>query len=115
MEGRTAFGWNAGSVGVNYLPVELRAGDRRNVVVPGARINAQAQAQASAVPTAINVAFPSASQGGISFDAGASAPLQAVKDRMAITVRWAAHDDNGDDLTYALYLRGDGAKRYGDC
>jgi hypothetical protein len=23
-------------------------------------------------------------------------------------VRWAAHDDNGDDLTYSLYLRGDG-------
>jgi hypothetical protein len=34
--------------------------------------------------------------------------LQAIKDRTAITVRWAAHDDNGDDLSYALYLRGDG-------
>jgi hypothetical protein len=34
--------------------------------------------------------------------------LQALKDRTAITVRWAAHDDNGDDLTYSLYLRGDG-------
>jgi hypothetical protein len=36
--------------------------------------------------------------------------LQAVKDRTAITVRWAAHDDNGDDLIYSLYLRGDGEK-----
>ena len=34
--------------------------------------------------------------------------MQATKDRTAITVRWAAHDDNGDDLTYSLYLRGDG-------
>jgi hypothetical protein len=34
--------------------------------------------------------------------------LQAAKDRTAVTVRWAAHDDNGDDLTYSLYLRGDG-------
>jgi hypothetical protein len=34
--------------------------------------------------------------------------LQAAKDRTAITVRWAAHDDNGDELTYSLYLRGDG-------
>ena len=101
-------GGTLGSVGVNYLPVNSAPVIDEMVVVPGARINAQAQAQASAVPTAINVAFPSASQGGISFDAGASAPLQAVKDRMAITVRWAAHDDNGDDLTYALYLRGDG-------
>jgi hypothetical protein len=38
----------------------------------------------------------------------APAALQAIKDRTAITVRWAAHDDNGDDLIYALYLRGDG-------
>ena len=37
-----------------------------------------------------------------------SQPLQAAKDRTAVTVRWAAHDDNGDDLIYALYLRGDG-------
>ena len=34
--------------------------------------------------------------------------MQASKDRTAITVRWAAHDDNGDDLIYSLYLRGDG-------
>ena len=25
-----------------------------------------------------------------------------------MTVRWAAHDDDGDDLIYSLYLRGDG-------
>ena len=25
-----------------------------------------------------------------------------------MTVRWAAHDDNGDDLIYSIYLRGDG-------
>jgi hypothetical protein len=43
----------------------------------------------------------------VSVDAGAT-PLQAAKDRTAVTVRWAAHDDNGDELSYALYLRGDG-------
>jgi len=31
-----------------------------------------------------------------------------VKDRTAVTVRWAAHDDNGDDLIYSIFLRGDG-------
>ena len=31
-----------------------------------------------------------------------------MKDRTAVTVRWAAHDDNGDDLIYSIYLRGDG-------
>jgi hypothetical protein len=41
-------------------------------------------------------------------DVGANAPLQAVKDRTAVTVRWAAHDDNGDELNYSLFLRGDG-------
>jgi hypothetical protein len=57
----------------------------------------------------VNIAFPSASQNAaISFDGGAAAPLQAAKDRTAITVRWAAHDDNGDDLSYSLFLRGDG-------
>ncbi len=29
-----------------------------------------------------------------------------------MTVRWAAHDDNGDDLVYALYLRGDGERNW---
>ena len=29
-----------------------------------------------------------------------------------MTVRWAAHDDNGDDLVYSLYLRGDGERNW---
>ncbi len=101
-------GGSLGSVGVNYLPVNSSPTVDEVVVVPGARLNPQAQAQASGVPPTINIAFPSANQNGISFDASATAPLQALKDRTAVTVRWAAHDDDGDDLTYALYLRGDG-------
>jgi hypothetical protein len=96
-----------GSVGVNYLPVNAAPVVDEVVVAPGARINAMnalvGQAQT------VNIAFPSTSQiAGISFDAGTAAPLQAVKDRSAVTVRWAAHDENGDDLTYSLFLRGDG-------
>jgi hypothetical protein len=102
-------GGQVGGVGVNYLPVNAAPVVDDLVVAPGARLNAQNQ-QVNQPPT-VNIAFPSASQGGtISFDAGAGAPLQATKDRTAITVRWAAHDDNGDDLTFALYLRGDGEK-----
>ena len=41
-------------------------------------------------------------------DDPAPAPLTAAKDRTAVTVRWSAHDQNGDDLVYSLYLRGDG-------
>ena len=94
-----------GSVAVNYLPVNAAPVVDDLVVVPGARWSTQNN---GAPPPTVNIAFPSASQNaGISFDAGAG-PLQAAKDRMAITVRWAAHDDNGDELSYSLFLRGDG-------
>ena len=97
---------HVGSVGVNYLPVNAAPVVDDLVVVPGARLNTQNQA---ANQQTVSIALPSASQGStVTFDAGANGPLQAMKDRTAITVRWAAHDDNGDDLSYALYLRGDG-------
>jgi hypothetical protein len=40
-------------------------------------------------------------------DAG-SQPLSAQKDKTAVTVRWMAHDDNGDDLMFAVWYRGVG-------
>ena len=96
-----------GSVGVNYLPVNAAPVVDDLVVATGARLNPQIQ-QASQQQV-VNILFPSASQSAAaSFDAGAAAPLQALKDRTGVTVRWAAHDDNDDDLTYSLYLRGDG-------
>jgi hypothetical protein len=98
-----------GSVGVNYLPVNSAPVVDELMVVPGARVNTQALAQNQ--PGAISIAFPSSNQGvTMSYDGNAAAPLQAMKDRTAITVRWAAHDDNGDDLIYSLFLRGDGEK-----
>jgi hypothetical protein len=100
-------GGKLGGVGVNYLPVNAAPVVDEIVVAPGARFNPQAQA--SSQPPAVSIAFPSAAQNaGVSFDSSSSSPLQAAKDRTAITVRWAAHDDNGDDLTYSLFLRGDG-------
>ena len=87
-----------GGVGVNYLPVNAAPVVDELVVVPGARFNSQAQAANQ--PQIVNIVLPSAGQ--------AATPLQAAKDRAAVTVRWAAHDDNGDDLSFALYLRGDG-------
>ena len=100
-------GGSLGGVGVNYLPVNAAPVVDELVVVPGARINPQASAGQSQPGVSIN--FPSSGQVTVSFDANsASNPLQAVKDRTAVTARWAAHDDNGDDLVYSLYLRGDG-------
>ncbi len=99
-------GGSVGSVGVNFLPVNSAPVLDDLVVAPGARWNAQTQ-QTSQQTVIIN--FPSASQNsGINYDGNTSSPLQAQKDRTAITVRWAAHDDDGDNLVYALYLRGDG-------
>ncbi len=103
-------GGTLGSVGVNYLPVNAAPVVDDLMVVTGARINPQtlAQNQPGGMPPQVSIAFPSASPSGLNFDGAANTPLQAIKDRTAITVRWAAHDDNGDDLSYALYLRGDG-------
>jgi hypothetical protein len=103
-------GGKLGSVGVNYLPVNAAPVVDELVVVTGARVNPQtlAQAQPGGMPPTVNIPFPSSNQNIINFDGNApSQPLQAIKDRTAITARWAAHDDNGDELTYALYLRGD--------
>src|SRR5579863_7692729 len=101
-------GGKLAGVGVNYLPVNSAPEIDDLVVVPGVRLNAQNSG--SNQQQTVNIAFPAANQPMvIPVDTGsANTPLPGVKDRTAVTVRWAAHDDNGDDLTYALYLRGDG-------
>lgn len=45
---------------------------------------------------------------GIHFDA----PASSSRDRDSIGVRWSAHDENDDQLVYALYYRGDGENRW---
>ena len=99
-------GGNIGAVGVNYLPVNSAPVVDDIVVVPGARVNPQTQ---QAVTQPVSITFPSASQSTVtSFDTGSTSPLPAIKDRTAVTMRWAAHDDDSDDLIYSVYLRGDG-------
>lgn len=102
-------GGKLSGVGVNYLPVNAAPEIDDLVVVPGARLNAQA---ANPNQQTVNISFPSANQPVvIPVDTGsANTPLPAIKDRTAVTVRWGAHDDNGDDLVYSLYLEGDGEK-----
>ncbi|HEY6348334.1 MAG TPA: hypothetical protein VI636_02890 [Candidatus Angelobacter sp.] len=34
-------------------------------------------------------------------------PISAVRDRAYVAVRWAAHDENDDDLVYSIYYRGE--------
>jgi hypothetical protein len=97
-------GGSLGSVGVNYLPINAAPVIDDLVVAPGARLNPQ---NLVPQPPSIQINFPSANAVA-GFDGTSSQPLQALKDRTAVTVRWAAHDDNGDDLKFSLYLRGDG-------
>jgi hypothetical protein len=94
-------------VGLNFLPVNSAPVVDEVLVVPGARVTPQpAQTQ----PASVTISFPQPAQAVVSFDPNANAapPIQAQKDRTAVTARWNAHDDDGDDLTYDLYLRGDG-------
>jgi sugar lactone lactonase YvrE len=39
-------------------------------------------------------------------------PPPTVRDRDAIGIKWSAHDDNDDQLAYAVYYRGDGEARW---
>lgn len=101
-------GGNIGGVGVNYLPVNAAPTVDDVVVVTGARLNPQIQAASQS--TTVSVAFPTpgTSSDASATDTSSSSPITANKDKSGVTVRWAAHDDNGDDLTYTLYVRGDG-------
>ena len=97
-----------GKVAVNYLPVNAAPAVDDLVVATGARVNPQTQTASQ--PQTVNIAFgsPASPIDGTTTDSSASSPLSAAKDRTAVTVRWSAHDDNGDTLVYDLYLRGDG-------
>jgi hypothetical protein len=103
-------GGEVSGVGVNYLPVNSAPMVDDVVVVPGARV--MPQPGNAGQPGTVTIAFPAAQQAnGVVFDPNAAtgaAPIQAQKDRTAVTARWAAHDDDGDDLSYDIYLRGDG-------
>jgi hypothetical protein len=100
------------SVGLNYLEKNLAPVVDDVVVQPGARV------QANAVPpmnNTVQVSFPApANAAGLQAfvpDANAQ-PLTAQKDKTAVTVRWAAHDDNGDDLIYSVWYRGVGERNW---
>ncbi len=101
-------GGSVESVGLNYLQKNIAPVVDEVVVQPGARV---AAAVAVAANGTVQVSFPAAAGGasvvGITPDANA-APLTAQKDKTAVTVRWQAHDDNGDDLMFAIWYKGVG-------
>jgi hypothetical protein len=103
-------GARVGSVGVNYLPVNIAPVVDEIAVEPGAR--ATQAAPPSGQPQQVSINLPSA-QNNLSYTQDPStAPLSAVRDRSAVTVRWSAHDDNGDELIFDVYVRGDDEKNW---
>ena len=106
----TAAGIDA--VGLNYLTRNVAPMVDEIVVQPGARV-----ATGGGVPpnTTVQVAFPQ--QAGatptMSFQPDTNtAPLTAQKDKNAVTARWQSHDDNGDDLMFAVWYRGVGEQNW---
>ena len=99
-------GANVGMVGINYLPVNIPPVIDDIVVVPGARVNAPPQETHQQQSVSIN--FNAPPNPGIQLNSEqAREPLSGVRDKSAVTARWAAHDENGDKLVFSLYYRGD--------
>jgi len=101
---------NVQSVGLNYLENNLAPVVDDVVVVPDARV-AATPPQPQNATVAVNFAAPATTSPGFTPDPGTQ-PLMAQKDKGAVTVRWAAHDDNGDDLIFAVWYRGVGEKNW---
>jgi WD40 repeat protein len=87
------------SVTLNYLSKNVAPVIDDITVQPGTRY--------SALPRSANpdVAL---GPGQIRFDP----PPPAQHDRDSLGVKWTAHDDNDDQMTYALYYRGEGEARW---
>lgn len=97
-------GASINSVALNFLPVNIAPVVDNVVVVPGVRAN---KTSSDSNSNAVTINFQSAQSDSVDLSQQSSQnPLVGVKDKSAVTVRWAAHDDNGDNLVYRLYYRG---------
>lgn len=95
------------SVALNYLQQNLAPVVDEIVVQPGARAGGNPPLPNNVIQITLPSATGAPALPSFALDP-ASAPLPAQKDKTAITVRWTAHDDNGDDLMFAIWYRGVG-------
>lgn len=94
-------------VGFYYLPQNVAPVVDEIVLRLHARVTPGLNPETQSNPIQIN--FPPHATEGVSYVAEpASTPLMAARAQNWATVRWNAHDDNGDKLRYSLYYRGDG-------
>jgi hypothetical protein len=104
-------GGGVDQVGLNYLQKNLAPVVDDVVVQTDARVAATVTQPQNAT---VQVNFPAPANGNVqTFTVDPNMqPLMAQKDKGAVTVRWAAHDDNGDDLVYSVWYRGLGEKNW---
>lgn len=82
------------SVTINYLPKNVAPEVENVTVMAGSRVPGGVHSE----PESSSSAF--------------EPPIPTIKDKHYIAVKWKAHDDNGDDLVYSVYYRGDGEKQW---
>lgn len=93
-------------VNLYYLPQNVAPAVDEVVVRLHARINA---ALNPPQPPTVAISFANDPNAGIVYTVdGANNPLMAMRSQSWGTLRWRAHDDNGDRLVYDLYYRGEG-------
>ena len=90
------------TVTLNYLPKNVAPEIDEVTVQIGVRY--QPLAKSSGLSLAPDVSGSSGSH----FDS----PVPSTHDRDSIGVKWSAHDENDDQLVYAVYYRGDGDSRW---
>jgi len=88
------------SVTLNYLS--------KNVAPQIDDISVQVGTRYQPLPKSAQVDTGPTQPGQIRFDP----PVPSLRDRDSIGVKWTAHDDNDDQMVYALYYRGDGETRW---
>jgi len=88
------------SVTLNYLS--------KNVAPQIDDIGVQVGTRYQPLPKSAQVDTGPTQPGQVRFDP----PVPSLRDRDSIGVKWTAHDDNDDQMVYALYYRGDGESRW---
>jgi len=95
------------SIGINYHPRNIAPVVDNIAVQPGARFPSSGGSSRGGSES-VSVSFGSHdSSDDNPSHGGGEGPSTATKDKNWIAIRWAAHDDNDDELEYALYYRGE--------
>src|SRR2546426_3728524 len=91
------------SVTLNYLP--------KNIAPDIDDISVQVGMRYQSSPKSVG-SDSASNTGGNAPQQHFDAPVPSVHDRDSIALKWNAHDDNDDQLVYAVYYRADGQSRW---